>query len=77
MTAERLQVLYDQSHLDYYPCDLTQRLGDPRFELWDRLFDGNKRLLMLNMDYTFDGGLMLDVTSGGDTDTEAQATGKY
>lgn len=77
MTAERLQVLYDQSHLDYYPCDLTQRLGDPRFELWDRLFDSGKRLLMLNMDYTFDGGLMLDVTSGGDTDTEAQATGKY
>lgn len=77
MTSERLQVLYDQSHLDYYPCDLTQRLGDPRFELWDRLFDGGKRLLMLNMDYTFDGGLMLDVTSGGDTDTEAQATGKY
>ncbi len=77
MTVERLQVLYDQSHLDYYPCDLTQRLGDPRFELWDRLFDSGKRLLMLNMDYTFDGGLMLDVTSGGDTDTEAQATGKY
>ena len=77
MTASRLELLYSQTHIDYYPCDLTQRLGDPRFDLWDRLFDGRKQLLMLNMDYTFDGGLMLNVTSGGDSDTEAQATGTY
>lgn len=77
MTSTRLELLYDQTNIYYYPCDLTQRLGDPRLDLWDRLFDNKNPLLMLNMDYTFDGGLMLDVTSGGDTDTEAQATGKY
>ena len=32
MTASRLELLYSQTHIDYYPCDLTQRLGDPRFD---------------------------------------------
>lgn len=79
MTQGRLSSLYTLACLEseYYPCDFTQRLADPRFDLWDTLSDGNRRLLMLNMDYTFDGGLMLDVSSGGDTDTESQAIGTY
>lgn len=73
MTNDRLGKLYEEvCHYaeDYYPCDFTQRLGDPRIDLWDRFYDDGKLILMLNMDYTFDGGLMLTVSSGGRTDTE-------
>ncbi|MDO5125330.1 MAG: hypothetical protein Q4D35_03020 [Ruminococcus sp.] len=81
MTGERLATLYAMTCHDYeneyYPCTFKQQLADPRFDVWDRLYDGNRQLLMLNMDYTFDGGLMLDVTSGGESDTESQAIGRY
>lgn len=71
MTRERLDTLYKQVPIAYNPARFTQRLGDPRLDVWDRFYytDTTRRnLLMLNMDYTFDGGLMLNVRSGSITD---------
>ena len=68
MTKQRLYALYKSAPVLYYPATFTQVLGDPRLELWDRFYQEQKELLMLNMDYTFDGGLMIDVESGGSND---------
>lgn len=77
MTQDRLNEVFAIVNLDYYPCTFTQRLGDPRYDLWDKFRYRDSFLLMLNMDYTYDGGLMLDVDSGGNTDTENEANGRY
>ena len=69
MTKQQLQQLYGTVREYYYPASFTQVLGDPRLDLWDRFYktiDGQaerKQTLMLNMNYTFDGGLMIDVDS--------------
>lgn len=69
MTKQRLHSLYTKVRIMYTPATLTQVLGDPRLELWDRFFkrtgSQRKELLMLDMDYTYDGGLMCDIQSGG------------
>lgn len=77
MTQDRLNEVFAIVNLDYYPCTFTQRLGDPRYDLWDKFSYRDGFILMLNMDYTYDGGLMLDVDSGGNTDTENEANGRY
>ena len=69
MTKQRLKQLHKQVREYYYPANFTQVLGDPRLDLWDRFYkiiDGSaepRHILMLNMDYTFDGGLMIDIDS--------------
>lgn len=70
-------IMTDNTAFTYYPCTFTQVLGDPRLDLWDMLAYKDGFMLMLNMDYTFDGGLMLDVDSGGTTDTETEAIGTF
>lgn len=77
MTQDRLNEILIVAKLQYYPGRFVQRLGDPRYDLWDKFAYKDSFLLMLNMDYSYDGGLMLDVDSGGNTDTEAAANGKY
>ena len=70
-------IMTDNTSFTYYPCTFTQRLGDPRLDLWERFAYKDGFMLMLNMNYTFDGGLMLDVDSGGATDAEAEAVGTF
>jgi hypothetical protein len=71
MTRERLEKVAKAVAVSCYrPCTMTQQLGDPRLDLWDGFTHDGQKLLMLNTDITFDGGLMIDITSEGDTDTE-------
>lgn len=58
----------------YFPVEMIQQLGDPRIDPWDGwIYDNNgniSTLFMLNMQTVCDGGLMIDISSGGDTETE-------
>lgn len=71
MTQERLDKLSEDIGIKRYrPCEMTQQLGDPRLDVWDGFVLDGDVLLMLDMTVTCDGGLMIDISSGGDTDTE-------
>jgi hypothetical protein len=76
MDYDRLKKVASEAGIrKYRPCEMTQQLGDPRLDLWDGFIYEDERLLMLNMNLTCDGGLMIDITSEGDTDTELNAIG--
>lgn len=76
MTKERLErVAAEVGISKYRPCEMTQQLGDPRLDPWDGFEYEGEALLMLNTDLTCDGGLMIDISSDGDTDTELDALG--
>lgn len=82
MTQARLNKLRrDVSIPSYTPCEMTQQLGDPRLDVWDGWkYNGDSAyttLLMLNIQMICDGGLMIEISSGGDTDTESYAGGRY
>lgn len=71
MTKDRLNKLAAEIGIrQYRPCEMTQQLGDPRLDVWDGFTLDGDVLFMLNMNVTCDGGLMIEVSSGGDTDTE-------
>ena len=76
MTQERLDnVAATVGIRKYRPCEMTQQLGDPRLDPWDGWELDGEVLLMLNTNLTCDGGLMIDITSDGDTDSESDALG--
>lgn len=78
MTRERLnRVVQEVGISKYRPCEMTQQLGDPRLDPWDGFEYEGEALLMLNTVTTCDGGLMIDISSEGDTDTELDAIGTY
>lgn len=78
MTQARLErVAAEVGISKYRPCEMTQQLGDPRLDPWDGFEYEGEALLMLNTELTCDGGLMIVITSEGDTDTELDALGAY
>ncbi len=75
MTEERLRQIQNCAHISaYLPAEMTQQLGDPRLDPWDgwkyTVGGTEYTLLMLNMQTVCDGGLTIEISSGGDTDTE-------
>lgn len=80
MTEDRFRALVhelDHANLVWRPGDIRYRLGDPRLDLGDRPSkvpcwkeDGTEMfcsVLVTSITYDFDGGLICDIISAGDT----------
>ena len=68
MTQERLAVIWLKlSRIRWTPGSLTERLGDPRRDLGDRLYLPGRGITLLasGAAFTFDGGLQTEITSCG------------
>ena len=55
----------------YRPAQVLQRMGDPRIDVWDILQYNNCLIPVMDLSYSFDGGLSTDIGASGKTDTES------
>lgn len=72
MTQRMLNVIAaDILPFKYRPASVLQRMGDPRIDVWDILHLGDCIIPVMDLTYSFDGGLSADIEASGKTDAES------
>lgn len=72
MTQQMLNIIAaDILPFRYRPASVLQRMGDPRIDVWDIVHCGNCLIPVMNLSYSFDGGLSAEIEASGKTDTES------
>lgn len=72
MTQQMLNIIAtDILPFKYRPARILQRMGDPRIDVWDIVNYGSFRIPVMNLSYSFDGGLSAEIEASGKTDTES------
>jgi hypothetical protein len=72
--AQLLSTIFGRvRRLSWYTCEVTHRLGDPRLDTGDIVTVGDGCAIpVTGLRYSFDGGLMAEISAAGINETEQQ-----
>jgi hypothetical protein len=71
--AQLLSTIFSRiKRMNWYTCQVTHRLGDPRLDTGDIVTAGGCAIPVTDLRFSFDGGLMAEVGATGLNETEQE-----
>ena len=71
--AQLLSTIFSRvRRLSWFTCEVTHRLGDPRLDTGDIVTVGGCAIPITGLRFSFDGGLMADISAAGINETEQE-----